>query len=344
MKKIVSLLTVTLISLLLLSTAAVAYTVPTLGYKWPTRVLTVQNNATETNSINSWNRAIYNWNLATNVTLAKGTNSNFILSTHYISDADWDGMSNLTYSESTMLSARCYLNEYHTQIESELMRNGVATHEVGHALGLADEYDYTKNTVMYKYTYNTDGSIARMNNWPTDDDKSTINSLYPSSLATTLEKSLTNTNVSVLMPSWAVYYKDYSELAVAADLVIEGTIKTDSDNKYDKKGDYVSYRTLSQVDVQKVLKGNNLLEKQVITLSQLGGKDDTYTVISDTTTYVKKGNKVVLFLKQNDDGTYRAINENQSIFIKNDVNKYVNQLAKENLDIIDIEAKIKLSK
>ncbi|MNJ61833.1 hypothetical protein D3C77_576430 [compost metagenome] len=99
------------------------------------------------------------------------------------------------------------------------------------------------------------------------------------------------------------------------DLIVEGQVVKENGVKKTAKEDYESYRTESIFNVKNVFKGDISLKDKDINVIQLGGIDQDASVISDDTTPLKLNDSTILFLKNNEDGTYHVVNEDESIFI-----------------------------
>lgn len=124
-------------------------------------------------------------------------------------------------------------------------------------------------------------------------------------------------NIVYLSPSWAVRYEDEQALMKAADLVVIGTVAQEAGSKF-SKGNYMSYTTEVTLEINKVYKGGKV-SGDVITIAQMGGFDGEVLVIADHTTLLKEQQQTVLFLRHfsdgSSDGVYKAINEDDGIFV-----------------------------
>ncbi|WP_027410581.1 matrixin family metalloprotease [Anoxybacteroides tepidamans] len=239
------------------------------------------------------------------------------------------------------------MNTYYT-VQSKYTSsiiNGIATHEMGHALGL--DHSNSTSSVMFPYTFYSDGSLARTTTSPGSDDKAALASLYghlaiaPQS-DVSANPDVKSDNIVMLHPSWAVGYKDIQSLAKDADMIIEGTIEH-SKLKKNAPDDFLSYKTEHTIQITDVLKGDRSFKHSSMSFNQLGGIDSYASVTYDTGTLLHKGDHVILFLRKDDNGEYSLINENDSIFFAGDLTKKEYKYLKNNEKFTkdQIQAKIK---
>lgn len=262
-----------------------------------------------------------------------------------------------TYSNGIVTKNRAWVNEYYTTQSRYTVpiMQGLATHEMGHALGL--EHNDVDASVMRSYTFYTNGTLARTSSSPSTEDKKTMKDIYGYIISLSEENptaviSEDNPSIPVVAfsPSWAFGYTDYESLANDVDLIVEGQVVQENGVKKDWGNAPESYKTESVFNVENVLKGDSSLKNNNINVLQLGGSDQDAIVISNDTTPLKNGDKSILFLKKNDDGTYRVVNEDTSIFInvtdqnllKTENNEvYQNQKTKTLISKDDLQSKIK---
>ncbi len=264
-----------------------------------------------------WNTGASRWNGTGSVSMGKGTKFDFRTGNKKVSptkDNDWDGICYTTYANGIATKTRAWVNEYYTsqtRYTSSIVE-GIATHELGHALGLA--HNDNESSVMRSNTFWSDGSLARTNTSPTSADKETIKKKYGEM------KALSQANPFIPVVhfdvSWAYGYKSYEALASDVDLIVEGQIVQANDVKKAANSAPETYRTVSVVQVSNVLKGDAAIKNTFIHVTQMGGSDGEAIVVSDDTTPLQYGDESILFLKINTDGTYRVVNENTSIFLK----------------------------
>lgn len=271
------------------------------------------------------------------------------------SSVDWDGITNYFGLLGNFSYANAYLNTYYvgTSKYTTAIRNGVATHEMGHALGL--DHNSSTTSVMYPYTFTSSGVCARSNT-PSTTDESAMASLYgiitlyktackvDSSLSTisSLNSIMFNNSSNrindkinsqidlsckhyeVEEPSWSVGYTGIKDLADHSDLIVEGSISEENGTTYDTKGDFNNYYTGATMSVSQIIKGRQAVNGSDLKIKQLGGKDSDTQVISEDTTLLKKNDKVIIFLRKNSDNSYHPINEDEGIYMQNSNGKYVN--------------------
>ncbi|URN94627.1 MAG: matrixin family metalloprotease [Candidatus Pristimantibacillus lignocellulolyticus] len=304
---------------LLVTSSPVSATVTTFG-KWSSRTQTMY--AVTTASQTHWSNGAAKWknNTTYNISVASGLNSTYYSLDVNKSDVDWDGLCTFTVNNGIISKAILNLNTHYTsqsKYTSSIIA-GVTGHEIGHSLGLEHTSVVETSSIMHPYTFNDNGTLARALS-PSTSDKTVVNNLYPlSKLAENrVNLELSSEDIVIhLEPSWAVYYEDEAALTKAADLVIRGTV-TDTLGNQAAKGNYSNYNTLVNIEVSEVIKGSEIVGDN-ITVSQMGGTDGKVDVYSDSSTHLEEKQEVLLFLRQSNDGTFRPINEDDSIYVLKD--------------------------
>lgn len=304
------------VALLMNSTPAFA-TVTSFG-KWASRTKTMYVDAASAST--PWGTGAAKWRNSTNfnVTTSLGTSSTYYAVNVNTSMATWDGNCTFTVSGGIISKAILNINTYFTS-DSKYTANILAAltaHEVGHSLGLEHTSVAETSSIMHPHTFKSDGTTARALS-PSANDIGVVNGLYPLQTSSSSEATLTDPATLedgvYVHPSWSVYYEDEEAMAEAADLVVRAQVTKEIGSKF-KKGDYTNYTTDVNAKILEVLKGEHDAGK-TITISQMGGHDGSVTVFSDTTTYLEKGQEVVLFLRKVGDQSYIPINEDEGIYV-----------------------------
>ncbi|WP_185602319.1 hypothetical protein [Paenibacillus sp. 598K] len=254
------------------------------------------------------------------------------------SNENYDGLASWTVSGGYTTSASLWINQYYTSASkyTSSIKAGLTGHEIGHSLGLNHaSIIQVLPTIMWPYTFNSDGTPSARKLTPGTGDISDTNSLYPTipNFSSNVSPRADGTYVAA---SWAIYYKDEKELYEAADMVIIGKVTNENGSKF-KKGDYSTYKSYADVKVKEVLKGDNSYTGKNIEISQMGGDDGSVKVIAEHSTHLKHNNNVILFLKRNSDNTYRPINEDDGIYIdKEGKGNYANIQSDKDMNIANL--------
>lgn len=319
-----------------------AYATPVTGYSWSSRNITYQNNGSNDYYKNIWTKARDEWNLSTDVFLQAGTNSKFTAGNKSDSGVTWDGRAEWTFSIITghYSTMKTWVNTYYTTQSQYKTTNveGIATHEFGHALGL-DHAPFGNPTVMTPNTFerNSSGTLidGRPNKSPTSWDINTINVLYDNNFAKSqsdeplldipenvLQKAqTTQKDLKINHYSWAIGYSTIEARAYDADLIVSGVVKNKLSPFIKNDGETEEAFFQSEIAIENVFKGD-VSKGELITLRQIGGETETAIIYHENTTELREGTEVILYLKKIDNNVYIPINEDESIFIKQDGNSF----------------------
>ncbi|MBU5353376.1 matrixin family metalloprotease [Paenibacillus silvae] len=325
-KKILSILLVSSLTMSL-ATSVFAADTPTLGYKWSSKNITYQNNGSNTAYKALWTTGAKEWNDATVVNFSSGTNSNFTAGNKTVANVTWDGIMEPVYNTNkTFKSVKVWVNDFYTSqfeyISTDNAIQSIATHELGHALGLAHAPERTLS-VMVPATFLSDGKFARLQYFPGIGDENSVNSIYNNNSLTSEQSVLNhspNENDFVegkelvnLDVSWSKWYLNLKDLTRDADLVVKANVTTRNGTVVTGENFY-DYKQKSEINIQEVLKGDPTLLNQKVTLYQMGGEDENVVVKYHGTTPLVENDSVILYLKKTGDHEYIPINEDVSIF------------------------------
>ncbi|WP_308195465.1 matrixin family metalloprotease [Paenibacillus mellifer] len=113
-------------------------------------------------------------------------------------------------------------------ITTENAIQSIATHELGHALGL-DHAPVRTLSVMVPATFFSDGTFARVQYFPGNGDINSVNNIYSSNF-TSLQPNINENDfvegkeLVTLDFSWSKWYLNLEDLAKDADLVIKADV------------------------------------------------------------------------------------------------------------------------
>ncbi|WP_053325082.1 hypothetical protein [Paenibacillus peoriae] len=288
---------------------------PTSGKRWPTNKLDVYAFVPRI----SFYRRVFRdsvkaWNDTTNFKfrLFFDSTTTGIKCFAYLrnkSDVDWAGLCVTWYNDDFYTKASIYLNKHYLDDSPIEDRIGCATHELGHCMCL-DHTSQTEPSIMRP----TMSDITS----PQSMDIEAINNTYPNFFdgnTEVVKDAPIGIRIYVL---WHKSYDTIDQLYEAADIVIEGVIDNDGINHSPFENDMTSITTKFTVNIRKIYKGyldDEDDEVDSISFVGLGSNLDGISVDSDVTPILKKHDHVILFLKEGTED-YRLINENTSVFIK----------------------------
>src|SRR5437764_5509991 len=223
---------------------------PKAGWKYSSPTIYFDNNGGSTWYADLWSTAQDRWNAIGSVIIYTTSSTYTTAGNQYNSSASWDGITYTSYNSSNIVTKNdMWVNSYYLNQAkyTTTISDGVSTHEMGHALGLA--HSSYSSSVMYPYTFWSDGTEARAN-YPSSDDISTVKSIYGTlyasqsvnpAEATTKTSGKKFKNFVAVHPSWAIKYKSNEDMASHADLVLSGKIVKENGVEKKSATDYESY-------------------------------------------------------------------------------------------------------
>ncbi|UKS26611.1 matrixin family metalloprotease [Paenibacillus sp. HWE-109] len=340
-KKLLSLCTVIGLTFSL-ANVALADT-PTNPWHFDNRSITFYNDGSNPTYKDFWFTGATRWtnDPQSTITVQTGYRYDFRAGNTENSSATWDGIcyTNYNWLTGNISSTRAWVNTYFTTQSRYTIPiiSAIATHELGHAVGLG--HNDTEASVMLSYTFYSNGTLARTYEYPTPADLHSVNNKYdgyPYGTSLTAKNGESTSekkgvpslekvknpknkeNVVIIEPSWAYKYDSLKDLADSADLVIEGTVKKKDNMKTTSKKELTEYSTGSSLEIKKILKGDPTLEKKDIVVNQLGGESENTLYYSHHTTQLQDNQNVIIFLKKIGENNYIPINEDDSIFVSTD--------------------------
>lgn len=112
--------------------------------------------------------------------------------------------------------------------------------------------------------------------------------------------------------SWIYNYKDVNELKESADLIVLGTVSDSVQEKSDEIDNDLIF-TRSTIEITKVISGKADLKE--VSVRQMGGHNGKEVVELEDDPLMKKGDEVILFLKEYETNKFKIIGGPQGRFI-----------------------------
>lgn len=186
----------------------------------------------------------------------------------------------------------------------------VMAHELGHALGLADDPSTTEQSLM-KHSRDRTTIVG-----PQSYDIAAVDSYYYSLSGQSTGSQYRNSqsNSPIVICTDYQWYNGIEELFESADLVVQGKAVQSKDVKLNvgvNTKDSMPY-IVSTFNIEKTFKGDS--KTNTIEVKQLGGKikDETYWV--QDAEYLKEDRTYILFLKTYDDSPASLLNPVQGMY------------------------------
>ncbi|SFK48596.1 hypothetical protein [Brevibacillus centrosporus] len=266
-----------------------------------------------TDALNQWDR-LSNLSISSTSKLGK-----FYAGTVYKTGASYDGICyTRKNSRGYIVSAEVFLNTSFTDSYPSGRKLGVATHEIGHGLGLKHN-----NTVTQQFSVMVPETVVdrqERTSSPQSVDTKPLNARYKLLYNVPQEYLGDELDVETEIDySWANTYDDLTELSEEADLVVKAKVvknKSKLTNEEDRK--YVL--TSTTFKVKDVLKGNKALKNEEIMVNQDIGEVNGYRVYSDEVTEFTAKQEIYLYLKEGESGNYYTINGDQGVLFENKKN------------------------
>lgn len=270
---------------------------------------------------NVWRAARDNWNATGAFTWTETSNENSRTFTSSVSrsDGDWYNATGLTYSRvhidannpAWQTGASIYLNRYYLDLDnySTAEKETVATHEMGHGLGL--DHNPESSSIMYYK--------ARDQSINNDDIQGALN-IYSSARvlssdnSTSESESVANSTADMHLQ----YRRDYTgqdgitQLKNDSEMIVVGTVQSTKETD-DFSEDTPSHYTTHTLAVSETLKGT---DSDTVNFIQAG----TSKVVNSDTKSLKEGDRVLVTLQKDTNGNWHAINNGQGLFISDDAN------------------------
>lgn len=296
--------------------ASTQSTTPSLGCRYKSNKASYYDKSSSdyyhgvwTSAKNNWNNTgVFKWTQSSNV------NCRTFTSSVERSDGDWASAAGMTYSNTStengyQAGASIYVNRYILKkySYSKGERVNVATHEMGHAIGLDHNSQGDQSAVSVMNYANRDYGIKAC-------DIRGVKAIYginSNSMMHTIGHSTESTDFTgILNVDWDKNYEGESgikQMLNDSTLVVQGTISGQGSAQKDSETDlYTTNQKLSNVKDQE---GNKLPD---IDFSQLG----TTKVLANNTPILTSGDHVIVTLVKDENGQYHVLNNEEGIFIQ----------------------------
>lgn len=320
-RKMVEILSAITLGLLSAGTAKAA-TTPQLvandgyGVRYEHNRASFYNKSASEGYANVWRNARDNWNNTGAFKWTETTNENSRTFTSSVSmnTGEWANATGMTFSRviidannpAWQTGAKIYLNRYNLDLYdyTTAEKVNVATHEMGHGIGLAHNATNNKSVMWYA---SRDQQIVA-------DDINGVKAIYGSSRNT--ETNNGDNSIINSKPTMNIDYVNNYEgnqglslLKKDATKIVVGTIKSSVSHSINNASGE-NYYTMQNMDVSKTIKGNAVNR---ISFTQSGNNK----VNVQNSKLLKTGDHVMVALTKDGEGNWVVLNDGQGIFIAN---------------------------
>lgn len=336
-KKIMSLV---ICFILVFSNSVVSNAYFTEGHKWENNTIYYYLDSSMSQKFKENYRTAANyWTNLTNITFTETFSwAGYMIKCEEANEADvyWDGWTNWWWDGyGYFCRADIKINRWY-DYDYNLMYVGVTGHEFGHALGLAHHEGPYIMTEWQSDRYDTHRVY-----YPQQDDIDGVNSLYPSNRATLFdindfnnEVKMSENNLScIAIACWANSFPDLESVVNESDLI--ALVEIDSIHEEYMSDDDIPY-TSYKANIIDNISGEASDEDIIISMNGINNKVQHIEVYDDP--LMASGEKYLLFLNQNSDGTYKIINGPTGRLIYNDKLDTVTSLSALNKSMLNRNA------